>query len=158
MLKLTCINLSLVTKTTTQVPKTTGLLQSCVIAVLANYLRHSDPALFSQFLLSFLTGVRVRQVGVEIFVQHLCSLLVEVTPLASDKGRQQIMTNMSCPYVTCNIEMAPLIKRVWLKDYINSVRKYAAISHRHTHTDDSSQKPQTKNKQTWRQGSASAES
>lgn len=62
--------------------------------MVAIHLRHSDPALFSQFLLGFLARIRVRQVGVEIFVQHLCSLLVEVTPLTSDKRRQEIMTNV----------------------------------------------------------------
>lgn len=62
--------------------------------VLAIHLRHSDPTLFGKFFLGFLTRVRVRQVGVEILVQHLCSLLVEVAPLTSDTQREEIMTNM----------------------------------------------------------------
>lgn len=93
MLKQRQLNLSLVTKITSASSKT-GLLLFYIIAVLAIHLRHSDPTLFSQFLLSFLTRVGVRQMGVEIFVQHLCSLLVEVTPLTSDKQRQEIMTNV----------------------------------------------------------------
>lgn len=68
--------------------------------MLAIHLRHSDSALLSQFLLGFLARIRVRQVGVEIFVQHLCSLLVEVTPLTSDKQRQEIMTNVFGMYMS----------------------------------------------------------
>lgn len=57
------------------------------------HLRHSDPTFFGQLLLCLLTWVRIRQVGVEILVQHLCRLLVEVTPLASDTQRQVKMNN-----------------------------------------------------------------
>ena len=62
--------------------------------MLVSHLRHSDPTLFGQFLLGFLTRVRVRQMGVEILVQHLCSLLVEIAPLTSDMERKDIMTQV----------------------------------------------------------------
>lgn len=68
--------------------------ESWITVVLAIHLRHSDPTLFGQFLLGFLARIRVRQVGVEILVQHLCSLLVEVAPLTSDTQREEIMTNL----------------------------------------------------------------
>lgn len=61
--------------------------------MLAVHLRHSDPTLFGQFLLGFLTGIRIRQMGVEILVQHLRSLLVEVAPLTSDTQTEEIMTH-----------------------------------------------------------------
>ena len=55
------------------------------------YLRHSDPTLFGQLLFGLLTGIRIGQVGVEVLVQHLCCLLVEVTPLTSDKRKKDKM-------------------------------------------------------------------
>lgn len=57
--------------------------------MLAIHLRHSDPTLFGQFLLGFLARIRVRQVGVEVLVQHLRRLLVEVAPLTSDTDRER---------------------------------------------------------------------
>lgn len=89
-----CVFVKLILKTDTWFSKKTtatvylNLKKSLLIVVLASHLRHSDPTLFGQFLLGFLTGVRVRQVGVEILVQHLCSLLVEVAPFTSVKQRR----------------------------------------------------------------------
>lgn len=65
--------------------------------MLATHLRHSDPTLLGKFLLGFLTWIRIRKVGVEILVQHLRSLLVKVTPLASERQRKRdskIMTSI----------------------------------------------------------------
>ena len=55
----------------------------------AAHLRDGDPTLFGQFLFGLLTGIRVGQVGVEVLVQYLCCLLVEVTPLTSDKQKKK---------------------------------------------------------------------
>lgn len=59
--------------------------------VLAIHLRHSDPTLFGQLFLGFLTRIGIRQMGVKILIQHLCGLLVEVAPLASN--RKENLTN-----------------------------------------------------------------
>ncbi len=81
--------------------------------MLAIYLRYSDPTLLGQFLLGFLARVRIRQVGVEILIQHLCGLLVKVAPFTSDKQRKEIMTNLLGMYIaettmyTCSDHYSP---------------------------------------------------
>lgn len=59
--------------------------------VLAIHLRHSDSTLFGQLFLGFLTRIGIRQMRVEILIQHLSGLFVEVAPLASK--RKNSVTN-----------------------------------------------------------------
>lgn len=64
-----------------------------------SYLRHGDAALLGQLLFGFLARVRVREVRVEILVQHLRGLFTKITPLASDKERRfhsQILVSSKC--------------------------------------------------------------
>lgn len=65
--------------------KSTFTLRRTVVAI---HLRHSDPTLFGQLFLGFLTRIGIRQMGVEILIQHLGGLLVEVAPLASNRGKK----------------------------------------------------------------------
>lgn len=54
------------------------------------YLRDGDAALFGQLLFGLLAGIWVRQVGVEVLVQHLCGLLAEVASFAPDKDTARV--------------------------------------------------------------------
>lgn len=64
------------------------------------HLRHSDPTLFGQFFLGFLTWIGIRQMGVEILIQHFCGLLVEVAPLASNRDkRKNLTTHLELIYI-----------------------------------------------------------
>lgn len=60
-----------------------------------SYLRHSDAAALGQLFFGFLARVRVREVRIEVLVQHLRSLFAEVTPLASDRERGFIVKYLS---------------------------------------------------------------
>lgn len=51
----------------------------------ARHLGDGDAALPGQLSLSFLAGVRVAQMGVEVLVQHFCGVLAEVPPLTPAK-------------------------------------------------------------------------
>ena len=52
--------------------------------VSCGYLGDGDATLLGQLLFSLLARVGVGQVGVEVLIQHLGSLLAEVTPLAPE--------------------------------------------------------------------------
>lgn len=52
------------------------------------HLGNCDAAFLRQLLFSLLTGVRVAEVRVEIFVQDFCCLLAEVSPFSPDGGEK----------------------------------------------------------------------
>ena len=52
------------------------------------YLGNRDSTLLGQLLFSLLARVGVGQVGVEVLIQHLRSLLAEITPLAPGYTRK----------------------------------------------------------------------
>ncbi len=56
-------------------------------------LRDSDGAPLGQLLLGLLTGVRVCQMGVKIFIQNLCRLLAEVSPFPP--GRKERLQQLT---------------------------------------------------------------
>lgn len=58
------------------------------------YLRDGDAALFGELLLGLLAGIRVRQVRVEVLVQHLRGLLAEVASLAPGTSELRSYVNI----------------------------------------------------------------
>ncbi len=56
-------------------------------------LTDGDLTLSGQLLLGLLARVRVAQVRVEVFVQDLCGLLAEVSPLSPVKTNTEVLKN-----------------------------------------------------------------
>lgn len=64
------------------------IIKSLICKEGRSYLGDSDRAFLGQFLLGLLTGIRITEVGVEVFVQDLGGLFVEVSSFPPVKREQ----------------------------------------------------------------------
>lgn len=71
-----------------------------------SYLRDRDRTFLGQLLFGLFAGIRVTEMGVEIFIQDLCGLFVEVSsfpPVQTERVTDRSDVDRTCMVLLCCI-------------------------------------------------------